>query len=65
MTLDRFARLKEETKMNRSLELMKYSHGLVLWESGLTQEFIISWQLWKLYSTSQEQNYFSICTNKF
>ena len=41
---DRFVRLKGETKMNRSLEMMKYSVGLVLWERGLTPEFITSFQ---------------------
>lgn len=40
--LDRLARFKRETEMNKSLEMMKYSVGLVLWERGLMPEFIAS-----------------------
>jgi len=40
---DRLVRFKRATKtVNRSLEMMKYSVGIVLWERGLILEFITS-----------------------
>ncbi|MCY0863073.1 MAG: IS1 family transposase, partial [Metallosphaera prunae] len=40
---DRLVRFKRATKaVNRSLEMMRYSVGLVLWERGLIPEFVTS-----------------------